>query len=532
MATPNEINSNFNQIAISDSGGNVLGVNIGNIDNFKVAGGPLGSTLVSSGVGGNLVWEQVELTETIMIPETSWGFCRVLAYGNQVWRAGTRIGAWGVVAGAPSNSLEIFFDRGGPAAITKMALCNTDLLLLGSDGKMYGFGDGRWGEFGNNSTTNNPFRYLTAATSPKLTGPGITVLNFWITNNQNSGDPDTPSPTIYTHLNDNGTLKTYAYGAKRSSNNMTGSNTNPDPTTDPFEITQLAGKSIVDGYVSSSTAMFVTSTGEVWGIGYNADGGLGIGTFTPPNQFTQATLVNGSPVTGAAKVVIAWAEGQGVSSYILLSNGQVLAAGFGANGRLGNGSPSGSVNRFAPVQTAAGVNLQNIVKIQPFIGGLGALDNAGNVWFVGRNWDGCWGNGAAANTDNVYASIKQTGIGNFWIRGGAAYGYVAAFYLDAVAVNGHRQLWAAGHNTDYQLGVGPNVPETVQTTRQQVPLPRGEYPVQIGFLGGVTGAAYLGHQMVTNNNRYYVVGSPGSDVTAVIGVSSLNAFHAISDFKK
>ena len=530
MATPNEINSNFNQIAVSDVDGNVLGVNIPSVNNLKVGGGQAGYALMSTGVGSDLAFEQVQQIEPIMIPETSWGFCRVHAYGNQIWRAGTRIGSWNTASGVPSNSIELFFNGGGPPGIQKIALCNSDLLVLGTDGKLYGFGDGRWGEFGNNSTTYNPFPALTAASSPKLTGAGITVLNFWTNAVTTGSDPDSPAITVYTHLNDNGTLRTYAYGSKRSTYNMTGSNANPDPTTDPYEIPQFTGKSIVDGYVSRGDAMFVTSTGEVWGIGYNTEGPLGIGNNTNPNQFTQATLVNGSPVTGAAKVQIGWAEGLGVTSYILLQNGQVLAAGYGLYGRLGNGSPSGNVNRFAPVQTAAGVNLQNIVKIQQHIGGVGALDNAGNVWFTGRNWDGCWGTGASGSTDTLYASIKQTGMSDFWMLGGGTNGYVAGFYLDAVATNGHRQLWAAGQNTDWQLGTA--TAEGAKLTKEPVPLPRGEYPVQMGFLGGVTAAAYLGHHMVTNNNRYYVVGSPGADITAINGVSALNAFHAISDFKK
>lgn len=532
MATPNLTNSNFNQIAITDAESNVLGVNIPSVTNFKVGGGQAGYALVSTGSGSNMAFQQVQQVEQIMLPEISWGFCRAHVYGNQIWRAGTRLGSWGTASGNPSNSLELFADRGGPAGFVKMALCNRILLALGTDGKLWGFGDGRVGALGNNSIAEDPYTVLTAATSPKLNGTGITVLNFWTNAVPPTDVSDSMAVTVYTHVNDNGTLRTYAYGNKNGFNNMTGSNTNPDPTTDPYEIPQFTGKSIVDGFVSVGTAMFVTSTGEVWGIGYNDQGSLGIGNNTAPDQFTQATLVNGSPVTGAAKVVIGWYQGVGVTSYILLQNGQVLAAGLGTGARLGNGSPTGNVNRFAPVQTAAGVNLLNITKIQAHLGGVGALDSTGNVWFTGTNWDGCWGNGAASSATSPFATIKQSGVSDFWILGGGPYGYVAAFYLDTVAAsNGHRQLWAAGQNSDHQLGVG-NVAEVSQLTKLQVPLPLGEYPVQMACLGGVTGLPYLGHHMITNANRYYVVGSPGAEITAIIGVPSLNTFHAISDFKK
>lgn len=55
MATPNEINSNFRQIAIADAGGNVFGVNISNVGNLRVAGGTSGQVLSTDGTG-NLSW--------------------------------------------------------------------------------------------------------------------------------------------------------------------------------------------------------------------------------------------------------------------------------------------------------------------------------------------------------------------------------------------------------------------------------------------------------------------------------------------
>lgn len=55
MATPNEINSNFRQIAVADASGNVFGVNIANVGNIRIAGGTSGQVLSTDGTG-NLSW--------------------------------------------------------------------------------------------------------------------------------------------------------------------------------------------------------------------------------------------------------------------------------------------------------------------------------------------------------------------------------------------------------------------------------------------------------------------------------------------
>lgn len=55
MTTPNNINSNFRQIAVADAGGNVYGVNISNVGNLQVAGGTSGQVLTTDGAG-TLSW--------------------------------------------------------------------------------------------------------------------------------------------------------------------------------------------------------------------------------------------------------------------------------------------------------------------------------------------------------------------------------------------------------------------------------------------------------------------------------------------
>jgi hypothetical protein len=252
--------------------------------------------------------------------------------------------------------------------------------------------------------------------------------------------------------------------------------------------------------------MVVTEGGEVWGSGYNPHGTLGLGTATSPVQtMSQAKLNSLTTVSNAVDVKIAYRGGTGITAYVLLADGRVLACGTGNNGALGDGNLAAhQVNYFQPVLTYPGnVPLTGITKIGASYITLMALNGTTNqLYACGHNWDGVWGNGQGGDDKREFAGIIQKDIKDFWLTMSHD-GNMSAFYLDTSNV-----LRAAGANTDFQLGVLYNAQTPVVSVAQRVPLPEGEYPVMIVRTGTTTGAPYVGHTCLTNKNRIFLWGYP------------------------
>jgi alpha-tubulin suppressor-like RCC1 family protein len=166
------------------------------------------------------------------------------------------------------------------------------------------------------------------------------------------------------------------------------------------------------------------------------------------------------------------------------------------------------------------------VKIQPTYAQLIALDASGNVWHTSYNWDGLWGNGEPNNqAGNGYAVVKQSGVTNIWSFPRPR-GYLAVFYLLTDGT-----LWAAGNNTDYQLGVARTAEARV-LNKERVVIPRDEYPVGMKGLGIVSDSdtAYLGCMMLTNKNNLYVWGDPFGAIQAIFSAPRLRWPHRLTDF--
>jgi hypothetical protein len=132
---------------------------------------------------------------------------------------------------------------------------------------------------------------------------------------------------------------------------------------------------------------------------------------------------------------------------------------------------------------------------------VGFLDTTGNIWFTGNNGDGVWGTGEANGANIGYATIKHTGMVDFWTPPSPR-GYIAGFYLKSDLT-----LWAAGINTDFQLGVALTG-EAVVNVIERVALPRDEYPIKIKRAGAVgnDGTAYLGTLFLTQKGNIYYTG--------------------------
>jgi hypothetical protein len=487
-------------------------------------------------------WQQVtqghDTKPTVLIPEQGFGWGRIHAYGNKIFRAGSgnennpRVYAYGLPSES-GTSMEYPCEDPLPDSWVKIQDTGGNFYGLGMKngvGVLYGGCSNVTGQLGDGTNTNTVIMKILGKTpgqTPTIYGPGITVLNFW-TYDQSTVVNESQNAAVYVNVDDNGSLKTYSFGLNNDGQLGVGDKVDKRV---PTLAAALNGKRLVAGSVMIWTAIFVTSTGEVWGAGYNGNGYLGLGNTGDSSQdqptFARAKIDATNFVTDAVDVGIAWANNNGVTTFILLSTGRVLGAGTGNNGRLGDGNNANHQNNyFAEVKTGPTTPLANITKIQPTYGQLMALDTTGNVWFTAPNWGAVWGNGEPINQDgNGYAVIKQSGVTNIWSFPRPR-GYLAAFYLLTDGT-----LWASGQNTDYQLGIA-STGETNVLNKERVVIPRDEYPVAMKGLGIVsdTDVAYIGCMMLTNKNNLYVWGRPGSFIQSIFSAPDLRWPHRLTDF--
>ena len=435
------------------------------------------------------------------------GFGRLTLVGNTFSRAGdgdttqARVYGFGQPNVLTQSSIGVPMDTTPPDSWAKFIETGWNLYALTPNGVLYGFSSGASGQFGDGTTNNRQFLSILTG-GGRWYGTGITVINMW--SYDSTDQPSTDIGVLYVHVNNNGTLQTWACGNGNQGMLGNGSGATSSTST-PFLIPQLTGKSLINGYITRSTAQFVTSTGEVWGAGYNAYGSLGIGTsLSDQVTFERARLNSNDFVTNAVAVYHMWDAGIGLSSYILLSDATVVSAGTGNNGRLGDGNTANHQrNFFQPVLKAANTPLTNVTKVEVSRRTVGFLDTAGNVWWAGPNPDGIWGNGQPNDEVNTggWASIKQENIVDFWAPPSPR-GAASAFYL-----KNDMTLWGAGSNADYQMGIVQSGEDAILVL-ERVALPRDEYPIKIKRAGAVNNSdtAYTGTLFLTQKGNIYYTG--------------------------
>ena len=461
----------------------------------------------------------------IKLPWAGSIFSRVFSYGNQIFRAGS--GMTNRLNGGITNdtgigsSLELPCAE-PPESWVKIGATVCNFYDLGSDGVLYVMGYDGYGQLGNGTPTSfQPF--ITPNTQSQLYGTGIQVLDFWPMQNDYAADSNRSN--IIVCVDDNGTIKNYGFGSNSQGSLGIGNTTTQ---TTPVEIVPLRGKRIVSVSSYENIMMVVTEGGELWGAGYNPHGTLGLGNAVSPVQtMTQSKINATTTVSGAVDVKIAYRSGTGITSYVLLADGRVLACGTGNDGALGDGNAAAhQVTFFQPVLTFPGnVPLTGITKIGASYTTLMAFNGTTNqLYACGKNWSGVWGSGAADSAVATFAGIIQKNIKDFWLTMSHD-GNLAAFYLDMDNI-----LRAAGTNIDFQLGVITSGSGAIVTTSQRVPLPEGEYPVTVVTTGTVTGGAFLGHTCLTNKNRIFMWGyafeSPLQDMAQIRWPLLVNDFYS------
>lgn len=170
--------------------------------------------------------------------------------------------------------------------------------------------------------------------------------------------------------------------------------------------------------------------GTLWATGINSWGQLGLGDTVTRNSFTQVGSSN-----DWTKI-----ETGGKSSMAINSVGDLYVAGSTVQGALGLGAGVGSNSLIISITNVSEVSCGYETTI---------IIKDGVVFGTGSNGDGQFGDG----TTNPSGFFKPLSIGNDNVsicesRGGTG-GYSGTSFI----VKSNGQLWAAGSNGNYQMGI-------------------------------------------------------------------------------
>ncbi len=359
-------------------------------------------------------------------------------------------------------------------------------LALDSAGRVWAWGNNRFGELGIGPATNAPF--IPSQTNVAQQVPGIfnitaiaagdgyslAVRNdhtLWAWGNNGHGQlgkgadgPSTnvPQRAVVSNVAAAAAGRYFAMALRRDGTvwawGDNGSGQLGDGTTNghryaPAPVMSLSNVAAIaagDGY-----ALAAKADGTVWAWGDNSDGQLGRVAVASTNAPVQV-----AGLTGIVAVSAGWGH-----CLALDGSGVLHAWGNGMYGQLGNGIMA---FRSLPHQVAGISNISLIAAGADFsmaaessaaggtLAGPGQAASGGNgaVWAWGGNLQGQLGNGSNVMTN---APVLVSGISNVSALAAGGYWYVP-FCSEAHALAlKDGEVWSWGHNHDGQLGNGTNV---------------------------------------------------------------------------
>ena len=292
----------------------------------------------------------------------------------------------------PLSSKPIPIDEKGITTAVGITADTADVYVLLANGTIVGWGNDRYGEFGNGSDpsggSNTPVPIATSVTDAKAlaTSDHGSTLALLSNGEIDSWGEETDFP------NEQDTLGREGSGA----------------TPGRVEIEKgkvLSGAEAVAEGANFSLAL-VGGEVKAWGgkqSPTNAE--LGAGVKAIPSE-VPVTVGGGTPLKGVSAI----AAGAGFG--LALVNGEVKAWGSGPLGQLGNGTKSES---NLPVAVA---KLTDIVAIAATEDTAFALDSHGRVWAWGNNTQGEVGTGSSEDTIDEPVEIASLGEGNVGLANG------------------------------------------------------------------------------------------------------------------
>jgi len=318
-------------------------------------------------------------------------------------------------------------------------------LARASDGTVYAWGRGVYGQLGNGTTTDSNVPVAVKTVGTPMEGKKIIQVStkVWYS----------------LALASDGTV--YAWGLNGSGQLGDGTITHSSTPVAVKTIgTPMEGKTIVEIAAGASHSLALASDGKIYVWGGNAYGQFGNGVTTTSSVVPVAVKTVGTPMDN--KKIIQIHAGY-YHSLALASDGTVYAWGQNTYGQLGNNT---MINANAPVSVQTiGTPMAGKIIIQLAAGNSQsvALASDGTIYAWGWNMYGQLGNGTTVDT-RIPVAVKVTGTP----MAGKVIAQVAASNAHTLAVASDGTVYDWGWNQYGQLGnnttTNSSVPVAVQTT--------------------------------------------------------------------
>jgi alpha-tubulin suppressor-like RCC1 family protein len=333
-----------------------------------------------------------------------------------------------------------------PRGVTPKAVSEGEgtSLALGSDGRVYAWGDNEFGQLGigwfRGPRNCKPDACSTSPVAVRLPrGVSATAVS--------EGDG------VSLAVGSDGEV--YAWGDNELGQLGDGSTAN---SAVPVRVSLPGGRAIAVS-AGINTSLVVSSDGSVYAWGDNADGQLGNGSTTGP-QTCEGEACSRSPVAvslpgGVAATEVS--EGWQVS-LALGSDGSAYSWGNNSYGQLGDGS---RVSSATPVRASFPGGIPAATAVSAGYDASLAVGAKGYVLAWGTNTFGELGDGSTTD------SLGPEGVS---LPGGVAATAVSEGQDTSLALGSDGHIYAWGRNEDGQLGNGST---TGSPTPVQVPLPGG-----------------------------------------------------------
>lgn len=385
-------------------------------------------------------------------------FCAALNNNGQAYMWGD--GSYGRLGNSDITSRETPVAVCGSHTFIDISCGNGHVLGLKSNGSIFSWGYNFFGELGNNSTTDY-------STPVAVCGESVFTKILAVMNSSYG-------------LTSTGQL--YSWGDNTFG--QLGDNTNQSKST---PVAVCGGLSFVDVFGSGQfpTIFAITSTGSLYGWGFNLEGSLGIGTNGGDGDFTSTPIAVASSLSFSTLYATVYADrstfigitrdggmyGWGKNSHLQLGNtnetpkqvtGFTFSNVYGASeyacglistnlaycwgspqsGRLGNNDESVSVT---PVAVCGGFSFSHLATGY-YTHTLG-LTTTGVLYAWGNNFTGALGNNTTVNRSTPVAVCG----------GGRTYCQIEAGPNRSYALASTGLLYAWGDNTSGQLGINSTV---------------------------------------------------------------------------
>ncbi len=269
--------------------------------------------------------------------------------------------------------------------VTAIAAGQEFSLALTSDGKLFSWGHNDLGQLGEGTTTTYRRNPVEVDMTGVLSGKVVTAISA-------QGD------TCLVLTSDN---KLYSWGANATGQLGNGTTAQSSVPVAVDMSGALSGKTIVS-IAAGWHCLAAASDGTVFGWGSNAYGTVGDGTTT--SRSTPVAVDMSGALLGKSVVAV---SGGYFHSLALTSGGRVYSWGYNAYGQLGDGTTTQRVSPV-PVDRSGVLSGKKVTAISGLLQSLALLED-GQIAAWGYNADGAVGDGTTTDRTSPVA-VDMTGI--------------------------------------------------------------------------------------------------------------------------